>query len=86
MAKAIQMVVYTVLVLVVGSAFGPIAGLGWIYGISAGSAGIVFLAHTALLVRDPSPKRAMKVFGYSITYLTIVFVAMAADILVMEGF
>jgi len=81
-----QMVVYTVLVLVVGSAFGPIAGLGWIYGVSAGVAGLAFLAHTAMLVRDPSPKRAMTVFGYSITYLTIVFVAMAVDILVIEGF
>jgi len=85
-ATAVQMVIYTVLVLVVGSAFGPVAGLGWIYGVSAACAGIVFLVHTAMLVRDPSPKRAMKVFGYSITYLTIVFVAMAADILVMEGF
>jgi len=85
-STAVQMVAYTVLVLVVGSAFGPIAELGWIYGISAGVAGAVFLFHTVMLVRDSSPKRAMTVFGYSITYLTIVFVAMAADILVTEGF
>ena len=83
---AVQMVAYTVLVAGVGSAFGPVADLGWIYHVGAGVAGLVFLAHTVLLLRDPTAKRAMKVFGYSITYLTIVFVAMAADILVIEGF
>jgi len=83
---AIQMIAYTVLVAGVGSAFGPVAGLGWIYGIAAGVAGLVFLAHTTMLLKDPSAKRAMKVFGYSITYLTVVFVAMAVDILVVEGF
>ena len=83
---AIQMIAYTVLVAVVGSAFGPVADLGWIYGIAAGSAGLIFLGHTSVLLKDPSAKRAMKVFGYSITYLTVVFVAMAVDILVVEGF
>ena len=73
------MVAYTVLVAVVGSAFGPIADLGWIYGLAAGVSGIIFLWHTTKLIGDPSPQRAMKVFGYSITYLTVVFVAMAAE-------
>jgi protoheme IX farnesyltransferase len=81
-----QMIAYTVLVAVVGSGFGPVADLGWIYGVAAGLAGLVFLGHTIMLLKDPSPKRAMKVFGYSITYLTVVFVAMAIDILVIEGF
>ncbi len=77
---------YTALTVVAGWAFGPIAGLGWVYGITSVIAGGFFLVHNVKLLHDPSAERAMKVFAYSITYLTLVFAAMAVDILVYNGF
>ena len=44
--------------------------------------GGAFFALAVALRRDPSPRRAMKLFGYSITYLTVLFVAMAGDVLI----
>jgi heme O synthase-like polyprenyltransferase len=36
-------------------------------------------------VRDPTPRRSMQVFAFSISYITILFGAMAADVLVRSG-
>jgi heme O synthase-like polyprenyltransferase len=33
----------------------------------------------------PSPQMAMRLFGYSITYLTLLFAAIAVDQLVMKA-
>jgi len=62
----------------------PVAGMTWVYAVITAAAGAWFLAGSArLLVRARHPERgklaAMKVFHASITYLTIVFVAVAID-------
>jgi len=44
--------------------------------------GAMFLFRAWALHRDPSPRRAMRLFGFSITYLTVLFVAMGADAVV----
>jgi heme o synthase len=67
--------------------FGPVAHLGWIYMITAVvlGAGFLFLVTRlwGLAQNDRATGRdAMRVFGYSITYLTVLFVAMAADVLI----
>jgi heme O synthase-like polyprenyltransferase len=36
-------------------------------------------------MKAPSQKRALRVFSWSITYLTLLFVALAADQLVRSG-
>jgi heme o synthase len=41
--------------------------------------GAAFLAYAVALARDVTPARAMRVFGFSITYLTALFVAMGLD-------
>jgi protoheme IX farnesyltransferase len=46
--------------------------------------GVVFLALAVRLFRAPEPVLAMKVFGWSITYLTLLFGAMAVDSLVFH--
>jgi protoheme IX farnesyltransferase len=74
-----QIVLYTVVLFVLTIGMAPVAHLGWLYVIAAGLSGAVFLAYTVQLWRDFSVKTAMKVFHWSITYLTIVFVAMAVD-------
>ena len=60
-------------------------GLGVIYGTTALVAGGFFVAEAVLLAkrsRRGEPLRPMRLFHWSITYLTIVFLAIAIDVLV----
>lgn len=77
-----QIVAYSVAVWAVGVAFGPIADLGLIYLITSIVTGAMFTFYSVQLLRDPNTKRAMKVFTFSLTYLTALFVAMAVDQLI----
>jgi hypothetical protein len=44
--------------------------------------GAGFLWGTIDLGRNPTPQRSMRVFGYSITYVTLLFAAMTIDVFV----
>lgn len=74
-----QIVAYTVAVWAVSLAFGAVADLGVIYWVAAGLLGALFLAMVLRLYRSPTEALAMRVFGYSITYITLLFGAMALD-------
>jgi protoheme IX farnesyltransferase len=63
----------------------PVAHLGLIYIISAAVSGSLFLWSTVDLGKNPTPQRSMRVFGFSITYVTLLFAAMTIDILVRSG-
>jgi protoheme IX farnesyltransferase len=43
--------------------------------------GALFVVYALRLRREPTPQAAMALFRYSITYLTLLFVAMAGDVL-----
>jgi heme o synthase len=82
-----EIVYYTVALVAVSFLFGPVAHLGWIYMVSAAVLGAGFLYLVTrlwgLAQNDKATGReAMRVFGYSITYLTVLFVAMAGDVLI----
>jgi len=82
-----EIVYYTVALVAVSFLFGPVAHLGWIYMITAAVLGAGFLYLVTrlwgLAQSDKATGReAMRVFGYSITYLTVLFVAMAGDVLI----
>jgi protoheme IX farnesyltransferase len=67
--------------------FGPVAHLGLIYMVAAAVLGAGFLYMTGRLwnlarTDRASGREAMRVFSYSITYLTVLFVAMAGDVLI----
>ena len=80
-----RMVAYTA-VMVATSLLLPVVGdVGWIYTITAVAAGALFLVATARLARGPEPKPAMRVFAYSISYVTLVFGAVVVDVLVRHG-
>jgi len=81
-----QMLVYTVLLTAVTLTLAPVANLGPIYWVSALVLGLAFIASTVDLSRNPSTARAMRVFGFSITSVTLLFVAMAVDVFVRHGF
>ena len=77
-----QIVVYTVALYMATLVFGAVAGMGPLYMLSAIVLGGVFLNHALRLQHEGAPGRAMRLFGWSITYVTLLFGAMAADTLV----
>jgi len=76
-----RMVGYTVAMVAATLVLAPVAGLGWIYGVAAVVLGAGFLLATVALVRDPTPARSMKVFSFSISYITLLFAAITVDVL-----
>jgi len=82
-----EIVLYTVALVAVSLLLGPVAHLGAIYTVSAAVLGAGFLFMTTRLWRlarrdRATGREAMRVFSYSITYLTVLFVAMAGDVLI----
>jgi protoheme IX farnesyltransferase len=86
-----QIVAYTVVVWALSLVFVPVAEMGLIYTAVAVVSGAVFLAITIQLRRaegEPAERRgaiAISLFRYSITYVTLLFGAMAVDQLVQSG-
>jgi len=77
-----QMVLYALILLAVSLLLYPVAGLGLIYLAAAVGMGALFLIGCIRLAMAPSGIKAMGLFRHSITYLTVLFAAMAADRLV----
>lgn len=82
---AYQMIGYTVVMVAFTIVLIPVADLGWIYAVAAVVLGLAFVAGTVLLARRPTPAMSMRVFAYSITYVTVLFAAMTIDVLVRHG-
>ncbi|WP_256855774.1 heme o synthase [Ornithinimicrobium cryptoxanthini] len=84
-AVARQVVVYSWLTVLTSLALVPVAPMGWVYAVAALLFGAVFLleAHR-LLTRAKAGAigkklGAMRLFHFSISYLTLVFLAVAVD-------
>ena len=82
---AVRIVLYTVLLWALTLVFAPVAGMGDIYIAAALALGAVFTWRAVGLLRDSSPQAAMRVFTWSITYITLLFGAIALDQLVRSG-
>ncbi len=77
-----QIVLYTVALVAVSLLLLPAAGMGWIYLVAAVGLGALFLLQALRLRADSGNGRAqISVFRYSISYLTLLFGAVAADAL-----
>ena len=76
-----SMTAYAVLLTISTLVLIPVANLGWIYGITALVFGVAFVIGSARLGSDPSEKRAMRLFAFSITYVSAIFVALTVDVL-----
>ena len=81
-ATAHRIVGYTAILVVVTVVFSPVAEMGVVYLVAALVLGAVFIALALTLRADPDERRAMRLFHYSITYLTLLFGAMVVDVLV----
>jgi heme o synthase len=81
-----RILLYTVLLWSVTLMFGPVAEMGWTYYIAATVLGGIFTGLAFQVFRRPEPALAMRLFSWSITYLTLLFGAMAADEIIRNGF
>ena len=82
-----QCVAYAWATVLASLALVPLAPMGWVYTVVAVVTGAVFLRESyALLERAKDPAnttlaalRPMRLFHYSISYLTLLFVGVAVD-------
>ena len=75
-----QIVLYTILMVAVSLLLFPAARMGVIYLVSAVGLGAGFVWYSLRVLRDVSDGRAaIRLFRFSISYLTLLFAAVAAD-------
>ena len=80
-----QILAYSWVMVLVSLALIPVAPMGWVYAAGALVSGGLFLAeahrlhHQAVTGVSQAQMRPMRLFHYSITYLTVLFVAVAVD-------
>jgi protoheme IX farnesyltransferase len=81
-ATARRIVGYTLVLWATTLVFWPVGKMGGIYAVAAVALGAAFTYYAVQLLKSATPERAMRLFGYSITYVTLLFGAMAVDQLV----
>jgi protoheme IX farnesyltransferase len=80
-----RILLYTLFLWALTLLFGPVADLGTLYVVSATVLGGVFTWLALRLLRTQTTADAMRVFTWSITYITLLFGAIAADQLLRSG-
>lgn len=81
----LNIVLYTILLLVVSLLPCVIGMSGYLYGIAATVLGLRFLHWSIKLYRTEKPLVAMQTFRFSIVYLMVLFVFLLADHYLMTG-
>ena len=76
---SIRILRYTLALWALTLLFDPVAGMGSIYLVAAVVLGALFTALAVQLLRRGDSGTAMRLFSYSITYVTLLFAAMALD-------
>ena len=79
--SAIEILAYTLLLAVVAEVLGLAANLGAVYGWACLALNAGFIWYSYQLLRRQTAKAAMRVFSYSISYLTLLFAGIAADVI-----
>lgn len=82
---AVRILAYTLVVWALSLVFIPVGDMGWIYAVLAVALGAYFTFLSVQLLRDPTTGRAMRLFTFSITWVTLLFAGMALDQLVRSG-
>ena len=70
---------YTVLLLVLTCLFFVTQAVGWLYLGAAVVLGLLFVYYAVRLMRRPGIQGALSTYLYSLTYLTLLFAAIAVD-------
>ncbi|MEX3609992.1 heme o synthase [Rothia sp. LK2588] len=81
---SVQVVLYAWAMVICSLLLIPLGGAGWVYSITAALAGAWFIYHCHKLhklavAHQATSRTAMTVFHGSITYLTVLFIALAID-------
>ncbi len=79
---AVEIVAYSVVMVAFSLLLVPVAGMGVVYSVVAVATGAWFLWEAVALwrrVRDGQPAQPMRLFHGSITYLALLFTAVAVD-------
>jgi len=74
-----QILAYSVVLVPLTLAPWALGLSGWLYGAAAAALGIEFLRRAVAVWRNRSEADARRLFGFSIAYLFLVFVALGAD-------
>jgi protoheme IX farnesyltransferase len=74
----IQIMVYAFVVVLISLALVPVAGMRWLYLVTAVIAGMWFIVEAARVHLNPD--RAMKLFGYSNIYLVVLLASAWVDV------
>jgi protoheme IX farnesyltransferase len=82
---ATRILLYTLLLWGLTLLFAPVAGMGALYLGSAIVLGGVFTVFALNLLRTCTPQAAIRLFSWSITYVTLLFGAIALDQLLRTG-
>src|SRR3954452_4803586 len=82
---ATRILLYTLVLWGLTLLFAPVAGMGGLYLTSAIVLGAVFTVFAVQLLRRSTPKAAIRLFSWSITYVTLLFGAIALDQLLRAG-
>jgi protoheme IX farnesyltransferase len=77
---AVEIFVYTVALVATSLLLAVVAHFGPVYVVGASVLGAVFIALSVRLWHQKTPASAMRLFSWSITYLTLLFVLMAVDV------
>ena len=83
-----QILLYTVLLVAISLVFYAVAAMGPVYLVAAVVLGAIFLWRASVLYRQASSPegslaQAIRLYKYSISYLTLLFLAVAVDALVV---
>jgi heme o synthase len=77
-----QIILYSVIVVATTLLLFAFEAMGIVYFVAAVGLGVAFVWQAFALRRDPSPRRAMRLFAFSNTYLALLFAAIAVDTLI----
>ncbi|MDQ3991182.1 MAG: heme o synthase [Actinomycetota bacterium] len=80
---AVTILLYSLLLVAVSLLLYPVGRMGGVYLGAAVGLGALFVGHAVRVLRDPGTRAAMALFRYSITYLGLLFAAVAVDRLVL---
>ena len=80
-----KMLVYSVVMVALSLVYGWTAELGLLYWVSAVVLGVLFIWFCWDDRRTEAPAKAIRLFTFSITYLTLLFGIMAADVLIRNA-
>ena len=79
----LSILLYTVVLVAITVMFFTTSAVGWVYFVSAFTLGVVFIYYASRLMMKSDIEGARGMYLYSLLYLALLFLAMAADSLIL---